>query len=419
MKHIFAALSFVFIASTAQEGESSPLQQIAVITGAYTETVAIADLDNDGDQDIVAGSNGGLVHRLLNDGTGTSFPVASSQSLSSLLGTAACPVTPVAYFTDMAVGNFDGDVYPDLVVISVAAIGQSAIFRLKGGLAGYTCAQVITNGVGSTSAALATGDVDADGRDDVFWTSSGTGISIDKVRGLMWNSQGLAKERVLVNGTKPCNQGPSSPGYRTLELRNLNIPNRLHPTALDLVTTGMNWRSVTVWEGKNNGTFQPPIHHRNQLCNEDPAIAFNHTPSIGTAFDVLHPSYLFTGYITANRNNLVSMRESHGSSGEDIINIGHQTVLDTANARDGVLADWNNDGVEDWLIVGGNFNLNDGWLHVVYGANNFYPFLEERLVGGFPSAGMHVGAADLNMDGQADLVVGGVYPNGILVYLNP
>jgi len=80
---------------------------LVIGNASYKRGAPLADLNGDGHVDVIWGDYGGLVKSALNNGDGTFQP-----SVSTALSTNSS-------VQDVAVGDFNGDVYPDLITISV------------------------------------------------------------------------------------------------------------------------------------------------------------------------------------------------------------------------------------------------------------------------------------------------------------
>ncbi len=134
----------------------------AVVAGAIPVQSApvcgltTADLDGDGDLDLVAANCGTTQDRIYaNDGTGT-FTDATATALPILFDPSFC----------VAVGDVDGDGDPD---IAIGSLNQNRLYRNDGGLVftDVTAAQFPVDTASSRGVALV--DVDGDGDLDALW----------------------------------------------------------------------------------------------------------------------------------------------------------------------------------------------------------------------------------------------------------
>lgn len=114
--------------------------------GARATAVAVADVDGDGDRDVVA-AFGDSASVLTNDGHGVLTPTAGAVTI------------PSPY--DLKLVELAGDDDPDLVVLSGYTL------TVLPGAAGAGFGAPVTQQLGDDGSALATGDVDGDGRSDV------------------------------------------------------------------------------------------------------------------------------------------------------------------------------------------------------------------------------------------------------------
>jgi hypothetical protein len=129
--------------------------------------LALGDVDGDGDLDIVAASGVGsmVVSTILNggDNTGSNTGIFSNSTM----------VTVGNGPTSVALGDVDGD--GDLDLVAACALGDAIIIRLNGGDASGSNTGVFYNGsgvpIGASVQTVAMGDVDGDGDLDILGTS--------------------------------------------------------------------------------------------------------------------------------------------------------------------------------------------------------------------------------------------------------
>ncbi len=143
------------VAVAINDGDGSFAGPLFYPGSGQPSTSVVADLDGDGDPDIAVDDRAGLVHILINDGTGAFTP-----------GTAA--TAPLA--RGLAAGNLDGDPFPDLAVgrnqsdrISILLNNGDGTFRPAG--------EVLA---GSEMTGMLARDLDADGFTDLLAASAGT-----------------------------------------------------------------------------------------------------------------------------------------------------------------------------------------------------------------------------------------------------
>jgi hypothetical protein len=131
------------------------------LTGVYAGSVACADLSGDGHLDIViAGLNQSgvavtLVYR--NNGDGTFAQVAS---------------LPGVYRSSVAIGDFDNDGLPDLLIAGFNGVYQTSVYHNNGG---FNFSNIGANLPGAGYGSVAWGDFDNDGRLDILLCGTGNG----------------------------------------------------------------------------------------------------------------------------------------------------------------------------------------------------------------------------------------------------
>jgi len=132
-----------------------------------TTTVAIGDIDNDKDLDVVFGNgSNGVSTAWRNDGTGLYF-FSTGQPLAS--------VGP-DYYGRLALGDIDGDNRPDVVVGNAAATG-GIIAHINDGLGRFTASPAFSG----NSRSLVLADLDNDGDLDlVEGRANGSGFTLDQ-----------------------------------------------------------------------------------------------------------------------------------------------------------------------------------------------------------------------------------------------
>jgi len=128
-----------------------------------TVDIEIADMDNDGDLDLIAGSDGNFVNRIwLNDGLGN-FTVGQSfgnRDVSSL-----------------AIADFNEDGYPD-IIFGVSDIGTDDMLYINNGNGTVTMDTDIPFTSGSRTSDVRTTDINNDGHMDFVLSKASTNLQI-------------------------------------------------------------------------------------------------------------------------------------------------------------------------------------------------------------------------------------------------
>jgi hypothetical protein len=142
-------------------GGFSPAAGSPLAVGAGPYSVAVADLNGDGRQDLAVSSQGaGTVTTFLGSGTGT----------FTLTGT---PFNAGAGLRSITSLDYDGDGLVDVAVTNSTA---NTLVILKGnGAGGFTAALGSPIATGASPSDLVTGDFNGDGRTDLMFTNGGAG----------------------------------------------------------------------------------------------------------------------------------------------------------------------------------------------------------------------------------------------------
>jgi uncharacterized repeat protein (TIGR01451 family) len=215
---------------------------------------AVGDLDGDNDQDIaVSAALGVTATVLLNDGTGN---FTESTSIATNAATA-----------DVAIGKFDADSFPDLVFLypqtgagSAGNPGLVAIFK-GNGTGGFTLTSAAAiAGTPVRSTALAVGDFNGNGTDDVAITGQNNAVSTDTT----------ATGRIFIQMTTGTGTfvtpspatAPAAQQYTTqLAATDVAVGN-FDGGAPDLVSSNAGSGTISFLHGTGAGPnfFSPPVH---------------------------------------------------------------------------------------------------------------------------------------------------------------
>lgn len=188
-----------------------------------------ADLDGDGDTDLVVGNaGGGSVSVLLNNGSGLGYTTAAGTPL-------AVGFNPVG----LTVADLNKDRRPDLVVTNGTGAGNTVRVLLNT-TAGYVLQAPIT--VGTTPSAVVAADLDRDGNLDLAVTNSGS-ASVTLLKGSGTGAFTVLGSPIVVGATP-----------LALVAADLNLDDKL-----DLVVpnSGANPGTLHVLLGNGDGTFTP------------------------------------------------------------------------------------------------------------------------------------------------------------------
>ncbi|MEY3143618.1 MAG: hypothetical protein RLY21_2111 [Planctomycetota bacterium] len=160
-----AAESITLANQASARGLVYPIQSIPQSSGLYGFGVACADLDRDGDDDIVAvGRLNGQVGVFRNNGLGYFANVSTNSGIAALPQASA-----------IAIADLDGDRLPDIVLTQVNQ--ASRIYRNLGSLQFEPMQLEASLQPGTPAKAVSLADIDRDGDLDLFLASYATSNS--------------------------------------------------------------------------------------------------------------------------------------------------------------------------------------------------------------------------------------------------
>jgi adhesin/invasin len=204
-----------------------PATGTSLATGASPKAVRTIDLDLDGDQDIVVA--GSQLHAHLNNGSG-GFSAAASYSATSAPGL-------------LVTADFNNDGRMD--VASANSSGSILAVLLGNGTGGFVL-PARTLALGSNGTAIAAGDVDRDGKQDVA-VAVGNAPTYE-VRVLKGVGDGTFTALATLTLTS------TSPGMDGLAIGDIDGDGRL-----DIAASVPSTDNVVVWRGNGAGNFGTPV----------------------------------------------------------------------------------------------------------------------------------------------------------------
>lgn len=370
MKVLLSLLMLLFACSeiTAQTINLEADTLVSQFQDADVGAMAFADVDNDGDQDLMITGKGGPVASTLykNDGTGIFTAVTDAPFINVFEGTVG--------FQDV-----NGDGSPDLLITgTTSSPAPTATLYLNDGTGDYSIAPN-TPFEPSNGGDFAFGDVDNDGDHDVVIT------------GYNATNQGFST-LYLNDGSGIFTEVPGAPlqALRNSSVAFIDIDNDNDP---DLVLAGKadnDEASTTLYTNDGTGNFtlvaNTPFAH---IDKGDIAIADSDNDG---DLDILISGDSNTGGLISN----LYINDGAGS-----FSLVASTPFEGTNVGASNFADFDNDGDQDVLIVGAGSAI----VAIIYenqGSNNFVT--ADSLYGAYLSS---TAIGDMDGDSDLDLVIGG------------
>ena len=324
------------------------------INSALTlQSFAIGDLNGNGKPDIVAiNPSGGFIQVLLNDGSGKFHP-----PLSVALGN-----TPVAIVS----GDFDGDGHADLAEVN-AADGTLEVLLGNGD---GTFKPAVTYRVGNHPQALVLADVNGDGKLDIIVANYGD------------NTVGV----LLGNGNGTFQAMRAYPAG--VNLVGLAVADMDQDGKLDIIVGNAVVNKVGILRGDGHGAFGAPVFY--------PGGTIINAIAVG---DVNHDG--FPDVVAVGSSVAVLKNDGKGGLLPIVLNKeGLSTDLYTATGVQVLLADVENNNQLDILIA----DYSNSQL-VVFRGNRLGFYLNTPV--DYPTCANPTGMAlaDMNDDGNPDVVV--------------
>jgi hypothetical protein len=338
--------------------------------GSGPSAIAAADVNHDGNLDLIVGNSGdNKVSVLLGNGDGT-FQSPKSFAVGN-------------FPASIAVGDFNGDGNPDLAVANAGGgdppVPGSLSILLGNGDGTFTNGETLLKGSGSGPTSVAVGDFNGDGKLDLAVANIGTSL----VNILLGNGDGTFTSGKNISGLTPV----------FVAVSDINGDGK-QDLVVASFTTSIN--SIAVLLGNGDGTFGSPIFSPGGV----------------------EPSGLVVGDF--NNDNKPDVA---------VFNLGRVNVLlgkgdgtfqpkagyDAASSLFGIAAgDFNNDKKLDLVVAN---HLNPGFVSLLQG-NGDGTFQAARSVSfGTSTQPLSAATADFNGDGKADLVFADRVTNDIKVLL--
>jgi len=373
----------LFSASMAEEGGASPRNRASWAlssTGLPTTNnyygVTFADIDNDGDLDLLATATNGGLKAYLNNGAGCWTAVAQPP------GTTAG--------SDLRAGDIDNDGYLDVITGSPDSTNGIHVFR-GNGTGRFT---EITSGSGvatsGTWRGIAVGDVNKDGKLDFAATngySGGLGMRV-------YTGDGTGK--FVSNSTGLPTSGERDSGVVLVDFNN--------DGNLDLAAAGAAGATCFLGNGGSGGAMSWTASSSGLTTERFVGVNVTDFDNDGS-MDIVLSSYGPNRGVKVYRN--INKATSWASCSTGLPSNG--------NYLDVCTADFDSDGYQD--LAFGNYTGSYTGMRVCYG-NGAGSWSENST--GLCTTDLYVGveAADFNGDGSPDIGIGSYSSKGILAYKN-
>ena len=282
--------------------------------------IAVGEFDGDGEPDVVVTNSGSTnVSVLLNTGGGT-FGAASSYPAG---------ISPVA----VSVADFNGDTKLDLAVVNAGTPGVDSNISILLGNGDGSFGAPVNYGVGIEPSSVAVGDLNGDGKFDLAVTNKDSG----SVSVLMGNGDGMFQPAVNYQvGTNPTSvvlADFNGDGKLDLGVANAGASSICKPAGVG---------TVSVLLGNGDGTFQPAT---NYCAGVDPlSIAEGDVNGDGKADLVVADG----GSAEANSGVSVLLGKGDGTFRVPV-NYGFGNICDSV-----AIADLNGDGAPDLAVTSVN-----------------------------------------------------------------
>ena len=389
-------------AQSGRNGGTHPaFLALATDVPGYAYAVAVADLDKDGNGDVIlAGGNNGGIGVFLSNGDGT------FRSTGQFDSGGASPIAVV-------VADFNHDGKLDVAVANscLSDCSQGNIGVLLGNGDG-TFGSAQTYGVGEVSPrSLSTGDFNGDGNPDLAVAG------YNQVTVLLGNR----------NGTFTLGQSVSAGGTYTASLQTADIngdgrPDLALVSSCNGIDTCVNGSAgVSVLLGNGDGTFQAPLRSTffGWLAFSVAVGDFNGDgkPDLAVAVEnncrgLTHCTANVVSFLLGNGDGTFQAGKTYPSGGSLFT---HQLGADPVNLL--MVGDFNGDHKDDLALVNPSQTKSSSFsaeLRVFLGRGNGVFKISERKLP-IATFGHSIAMGDFNSDGNQDLIVVGGQAASVLI----
>lgn len=342
---------------------------------------------------------------------------------------AAVPYGTASNTKDVAIGDLNGDGWPDLVAVAVVG-GENVFVLLNDGGGTFQAAVNYIAGAGPISVVI--GDLNGDGWPDLAAPNRfGDDVSI-----LLGNGDGTFQ---------PANNYPAGSGPTWVAIGDVNGDSRL-----DLVVMNLLANQISVLLGNGNGTFQAPVSYAvgtlpisvaigdlngdgsldltvANLNSNNVSVLLNNgnglfTPAPSSPVSVgTNPVSVAMGDLDGDGKRDLAVANSGSNNTSVLLGLGDGTFQVIVNytglndPQDVSIGDLNGDGRADLAVA--NFNSGNPSNVSVFRGNGCGTF-QPRVNFGSGNGTAAVAIGDLNGDGRIDMAVANSVSPNVLVLQN-
>jgi hypothetical protein len=365
-----------------------------VFNTAFGTVLAIVqDMDQDGDQDVVAVRNENVAIFLNDTSSGFTPPVYYPHAFST--------------FNGLTTGDINNDGYPDVIGTGVwPTIAQ----LLNNGSGGFLTSQTLLQNVATQENAIQVADVDGDGTMDlvhnslngpIYWSRGLGGGALDRLRQVVPILHGRAPS---VGDLDMDGDLDILLGRVWIEQEPAQVFNRVHDAVVQ------DWWGIAA--GDINGDGLVDLFNSSSPGSGTP---FGYALNNGTGFDA--PTILFTLNGTATN---VESWDPDADGNTDLLVVGFSGTTVLRNTGQGqftsttlgngnlsmlysIPADVTGDGAGDLVVMGNGNSFTASLSVLAYSASWSFPSI--ATIGPFQPPVRRVRAADAELDGDIDLLL--------------